>query len=267
VHESLECTIDLVRNLRFFEPSSRILIYDGSGGKMRRHRRALEAEGAELHPSPRKLRWGRLHDYVFDCLEYVLDRYRLDTMSFVDSDQLLAKRGYARALREVVDEHPAAGLLTTRTVGGAFPRRLAEKERELWEPLLARLPAAAERFPYWGFWPGTALTGPAGKAILELRGDPALTDILEGTDIEATEEILFPTVATLLGFEVVATPWNNTWVRWNDPLSAADVAGALGQHECYWLHPVEREIDNPARAYLRRVSHGDRGFTPWTAMH
>jgi hypothetical protein len=265
VHESLECTIDLVRNLRFFEPGSEVLIYDGSGGKMLRKRRALEGEGAVLHPSPQKLRWGRLHDYVFDCLEYGLDRYELDTMSFVDSDQLLARPGYAQALRAVVEEHPGAGLLTTRTVGGAFPRRLAERERELWEPLLARLPAAAEKFPYWGFWPGTALTGAAGKAILELRADRALADILERTGIEATEEILFPTVASVLGFEVVATPWNNLWVRWNDPLTAADVAQALGQRRCYWLHPVERELDDPARAYLRRASHGYRGFTPWTA--
>jgi len=79
----------------------------------------------------------------------------------------------------------------------------------------------------------------------------------------ATEEVVFSTLAALLGYEVVQKPWNDRFLRWRPALRSWEVARALVDPGCYWLHPVRRDRDDPARAYLRRASNEYHGFTPW----
>lgn len=266
VHDSFECTADLVRNLRFFEPDSRVIVYDGSGVSMPGHQAVyLEGLGAVMHPAPRPMTWGRLHDFVFDCLEYALDSYSFDALTFVDSDQLLAHRGYAKAVQVALEHQPQAGVLATpnRSIGEEWGTKLVPKERALWDPFLERFPSGHEQhYPRrWIYWPGTVITGAAGRAICKLRGDAGLVDILKRTSL-ASEEIAFSTLASLLGYDVVAHPWNDEWVRWRRPLRVSEVAAALADPTCYWLHPIRRHFDDPAREYLRRSSNQYQGFTP-----
>jgi hypothetical protein len=153
VHENLECTVDLVRNLRFFEPDSAIVVYDGSGGSILQYAVVLERLGAVMHPMPRPMTWGRLHDFAFDCLEYALDHDSFDALTFVDSDQLLARRGYAGAVQAALEQDPQAGVLATPSRWGdgavSHQAQLALQERALWEPLLERFSSGRDRFPSW----------------------------------------------------------------------------------------------------------------------
>jgi hypothetical protein len=264
VHENVDCVVDLVRNLRFFEPGSPIVLYDGSGGKILRHAAVLERLGAVMYPAPRRMTWGRLHDYVFDCLEYTLDSYSFDAVTFLDSDQLLIRRDYTRAVQAALERQPQAGLLATPnpSIGDEWGTRLEPNELALWEPFLDRFSSGPEqRFPRrWIFWPGTVITRGAAAAIREQRGDELLVDILERTKA-CSEEIAFSTLAALLGYEVVAKPWNDEWVRWRRPLSISQVADALANAECFWLHPVKRISDDPVRLYVRRASNDYHGYT------
>jgi hypothetical protein len=266
VHENLECTVDLVRNLRFFEPDSAIVVYDGSGGSILQYAIVLERLGAVMHPEPRPVSWGRLHDFAFDCLEYALDRHPFDALTFVDSDQLLAHRVYCKSVAAALEQQPQAGVLASpsRAVDAlGHQANLALQEKELWLPLLERFPRRRDSFPRFSYWPGTVITGAAAAAVCGLRDDAILADILERTSIEATEEVVIPTLAALCGYEVVARPWNDEWLRWGVPLGPSDVAAALADPACFWLHPVERHTDDPARVYLRRSSHEYHAFTPW----
>ncbi len=77
VHERLDCAVDLLRNLGFFEPTSAIVVYDGTGGSFLPQATLLEPLGAVLHPAPRPITWGRLHECVFDVFEFADDSYCL----------------------------------------------------------------------------------------------------------------------------------------------------------------------------------------------
>lgn len=267
VHENVECMIDLVRNLRFFEPDSAILVYDGTGGSLLPPvaTSVLERFGVILYPQPRPLTWGRLHECVFDCLEFAQERLSCDALTFVDSDQLLVRRGYAQAVQTAFLDHPRAGMLATPnpSIGEEWETRLAPMERALWEPFLDRFPSGREEeFPRrWIFWPGTVISIPCATAIYGYRGDPALVDILERSQV-ASEEIVFTTLTALGDFEVISRPWNDEWVRWRRPLRIFEVEAALADPTCFWLHPITRQTDDPARAYLRRSSNNYEGFTP-----
>jgi hypothetical protein len=269
VHENLDCVVDLIRNLRFFDPDSPIVVYDGSGGSLLLTTRALEQFGAVVHPAPKPIRWGRLHVFMFDCLEYALDRYGFDAVTVVDSDQLLVRRGYARAVQTVLRDRPRAGVLATRHPGADFadPRNPIMPERTRWAPMLERFAYGGKQpLPIWIFWPGTVMTGTASAAVCDLRDDPALAEILDksevASEVVASEEVVFSTLAALLGYEVLERPWNDEWVRWHPPLGSREVAEALADPACFWLHPVPRRHDDPARSYLRGASNEYQGFTP-----
>ena len=104
-------------------------------------------------------------------------------------------------------------------------------------------------------------TGPAAAALCELRADPVLAGIFEGSNV-CSEEIGFSTAAAALGYRVAVKPWNERWVRWRRPVRVHEVAAALADPDCFWVHPVSRSLDEGARTYLRRMSNDYQGFTP-----
>ena len=264
VHEQTDCVFDLVRNLRFFDHDSPIVVYDGSGGGvLLLDPDALAKLGAVAHPAPRRTEWCRQHGFMFDCLEYALERYEFDAMTVVDSDQLLVRHGYATAVREALADCPRAGLFATPHPTNLPDNRIAiPPDRELWQPIGDRFGhRGKQQLPIWIFWPSTVVTGAVASAMCALRDDPAIAAVL-AKSTAATEEVVFSTLAVLLGYEVAPKPWSDRFVRWRPPLSSSEVAQALADPGCYWLHPVLREPDDPARTYLRRASNDYHGFTP-----
>ena len=268
VHESADCVFDLLRNLRFFDRDSPIVLYDGSGGgALLLDSKALEELGAVAHPAPKRMDWCRAHGYVFDSLEYALDRYEFDAMTFVDSDQLLVRPGHATAVQKALAGRPRAGLLTT-----PHPTNLPKDwipippGVEAWKPMRDRFGyRGKQELPIWTFWPGTVLTGAASRAISALRDDATLAEVVEkSAEATATEEVVFASLAALLGYEVAPIPGNDRFLRWRPWLRSSEVIEALADSGCYWLHPVRRNLDDPARAYLRRASNDYLGFTPWS---
>ncbi len=264
VHEQTDCVFDLLRNLRFFDRDSPIVVYDGSGGgALLLDSDALAKLGAVAHPAPKRMEWCRQHGFMFDCLEYALEHYEFDAMTVVDSDQLLVRHGYATAVQKALADRPRAGLFATPHPTNLPDNRFAiPPDHELWQPMGDRFGhRGKQQLPIWIFWPSTVVTGAASRAMCALRDDPTLTDVLDKSTA-ATEEVVFSTLAVLLGYEVVPKPWSDRFVRWRRPLSSTEVAQALADPGCYWLHPVRREFDDPARAYLRRASNDYLGFTP-----
>jgi hypothetical protein len=264
VHEDLDSVVDLVENLRFFEPDALVMVYDGSSRGILREAPRSQEVGAVLHPTPRPMTWGRLHEFVFDCLEYALDSHTFDAITFVDSDQLLAHRGYSTAVQAAFAKTPNAGMLVTpnRSQGSEWASRILPQEAALWEPFRDRLPGAgATPLPRWILWPGTVIGRSVAPALLGLRDDALLAGIVERSAL-MSEESVFPTLAVLLGYETVACPWSGKWMRWRPHLRDSEVAKALADPTCFWLHPVRRSRDDPARALLRRMSNDYRGFTP-----
>src|SRR3712207_2526676 len=92
VHEQPDCVVDLLENLRHLDPDSGVIVYDGSADGSLRDALPWERLGAGAHPSPRPMRWGRLHEFAFDALELALDRFACHAVTMVDSEQLLVRR-------------------------------------------------------------------------------------------------------------------------------------------------------------------------------
>ena len=247
VHESPGCAADLVANLRRLDPESEVLIYGPFD----------PPPAAHAHPRPQPQRHGRLHGFAVDCMRWALENGEFDAVTFVDSDQLLVRTGYSRALATALKARPDSGMFGSapgRHAPGtpwATPRA-AYAELPAWRSFLRRFPRGEEAFGYWTYWPGTVFTRPACQGIVDLVDrDAQLRALLADTLIWATEEIVLPMLVALLGFHIAHAPGSPEFVRYGAPHGPEDVDAALARPDVFWMHPIARRLDDPARARIR----------------
>lgn len=258
VHESPECVVDLVQNLRHLDSSSEVLLYNGSSNPdLLTDALPLDRHLATVHPSPRSMHWGRLHNFAIDCMSFALDHLPFDTMTIVDSDQLAMRPGYSTRLAAFLAGEYGVGLLSNapevqRPGTRVQPARVAHAEIDMWRPFLGRFPDGESKFVHWGFWPSTVFTADAARALVKLfREDSQLQQLLRDTRVWATEEVVLPTLVALLGFRIVANPCSFDFVRYRTPYSVAQLDGALHRADVFWAHPIPRQYDDSLRKHIR----------------
>jgi len=260
VHESPDCVVDLVRNLSYLDPDSLILLYNGGEQADLLSGLALSRFNAVVHPAPRRLRWGHLHDFAVDSMRWALAQRPFTTMTIVDSDQLALRAGYSDALAKLVAPRPRVGMLgSTRPaelVTYSAPLQAARLERELWTPFLKQFRDGEEKFPQWTFWPSTVFTADACRALLSLWDESALLrETMVRSKIWATEEVVLPTLVALLGFESDMSPFRSSYVKGRTKYSLPQVERALSTPDAYWIHPVRRRLNHPVRRHIRERLH------------
>ncbi len=258
VHERPECVADLVRNLRHLDPDSAVLLYDG--GLRRGPLDALQSDryGVLVHPAPRPMRVGQLHGFALDCFEFAETVDAFDTVTIVDSDQLLQREGYSGFLDSRLEADAGVGLWSSsprRQRPGATDSSTVDaalREHHLWRRLHARFGQPRLDSIHWTFWPGTIFAREARRALLELvRRDGEIRDILDQTTMWASEEVLLPTLVALLGFGIGRNPTDLSLVRWRPSIESAELPGAASASEAFWLHPVPRELNHRTRVAIR----------------
>lgn len=256
VHERPDCVLDLLRALRAQDPDSAILLYNGGSNASLLSGMPLEELRVQAHPSPRPMRWGRLHGFAIDCMRHALAHIPFDAMTMVGSDQMPLRRGWPEAVAAALAADPADGLHSSEPARQGIdsridPVRTLMVKRALWTPLLRRLPGGEAAFRHWTFWPGTVFTREAASALVALfDGDAELSAILAPGQSWATEEVL-PTLVAALGFRIGRTPAATRWVQFRRAWTPAGVEGACANPADFWLHLVPRRIGYPLRVVLR----------------
>ena len=256
VHEQPECVSDLIANLRFLDSESLVLLYDGSSG-----RQLLQAgvgagvEGVIIHPDPRPMCWGRLHDFAFDCLRLAMTIPEFSTLAVVDSDQLALRVGYSSFLRTRLAD--GVGCCLVSPDGGYQAEssrspvaRAARTDRPVWSALLDEL-GGEDLFPQWTFWPSTVISRTAPQDVLRLAELPSVSEMMRRTQLWATEEILIPTLAALSGHHIEINPCSFEYVRYRVRYTQRDVQRALQRSDVFWIHPVPRIYADLTRRFIR----------------
>jgi len=257
VHESPDCAIDLVRNLRFADPSSIVLLYNGGPDPNLLRHLPFESLGAVILPGSKKMAWGRLHDFALDCMQFALNEFAFDTLTIVDSDQLATRPGYSDYIGAFINGRNRLGMLAnspgvlphTTTHG---PAQTALREIELWRPYLRRFPYGEQKFVHWSFWPSTVFTNEAAWDLTRLFAtDRELSALLSQSKIWATEELVLPTLLALLGYEIAANPCSYDYVQYKMNYTLGDLDAALSRDDVFWVHPVPRKLNDRLRTRIR----------------
>ena len=262
VHERRECVIDLVRNLHHLDPDSSILLYNGGpDSSLLEGPFPLEKYNAVVHPAPRPMAWGTLHGFALDCMRFGLENIQFDTLTIVDSDQLCVGRDYSRYLGRFLEGVDGVGMLGSAPEVQPWNTRIAPaahalRERELWRPFLRRFADGERKYVHWSFWPTTVFTVDACRDLLRIFEDAQLAEIMKQSQIWATEEVILPTLVSLLGYQVAANPCRQDFVKYRVAHCCREGEQALQQAEVFWIHPVPRRYDDPLRTLIRsRLSH------------
>jgi hypothetical protein len=263
VHEDEACIVDLVHNLRTLDPASGVLLYNGGSTPALLDGFPFARYDAVVVPHPRRMTWGRLHRFAVDCMRFALDNFTFDTLTIVDSDQLALRGGYSYFLRSFCSAHSGVGMYvsdprpqTGNAVSG--PANAMLNELELWLPLFRSFGGHADAVR-WTFWPATVFTSScAGDLADVMKTNRRLAEIMNRTAVWATEEVVFPTLANLLGYELAENPSNPAYVRYGDAFATADLGNALAMPDAYWMHPVARVYDDPLRTAIRTHTHSGR---------
>lgn len=259
VHEQQDCIIDLVRNLHFHDPDSVILLYNGSQNPQLIPKEfPFDQYGAVVHPQPQPQKHGYLHHFAFDCMAFVLENFAFDTLTIVDSDQLAIRSGYSQFLTSQLLHKPRVGLFSNMPEritldNKTYPVALqAFNEFDLWKPFLQQFPDGENQFVYWTFWPSTVFTYDAVRDVYRLfKEDKLLQNIIKQTKIWATEEVIFPTLIKLLGYNIATNPCSYDYIQYRKFYTSADVDNAICKNDVFWIHPVERQFEYPLRKYIR----------------
>ncbi|WP_437803684.1 class I SAM-dependent methyltransferase [Sorangium sp. So ce693] len=257
VHEDRESVIDLIRNLHYLDPASAILLYNGgTNRKLLGDDFPFEQYGAMVHPAPRPMKWGYLHGFAVDCMRFALESLPFDAMTIVDSDQLATRPGYSGHLEAFLASRPRVGLLGNSPapqgpVPTMPPAIAARREIDLWRRFLRRFPDGEAKFVHWTFWPSTVITAAAAREIVSLFHDVELQAILQRSRMWATEEVLFPTLTALLGYEVAENPCSYEYVKFRVQYSVAQLNTAFADPRVYWVHPIPRRSQDPLRRHIR----------------
>lgn len=262
VHENEECVIDMVRNLHYHDPEGSILLYNG-GDKpnLLTNHFPYEKFGAFIHPLPTPTKWGYLHNFALDCMQFALENFSFDILTIVDSDQLACRSGYTNHVGKFLAGHQGRiGMLSSmqqrvkkddKHVHAAMQ---AFKEYDLWKPLLQAFPEGESKFLHWTFWPSTVFTADAARDLCRLfKTNKILQEVMGKTKIWATEEVVLPTLIKLLGYDIALNPCSYEFVKYKRKYNTGDVEQALRKQDAYWIHPITRHYDDPLRTYARQL--------------
>src|SRR5665213_3603909 len=260
VHEQKDCVLDLVHNLHYHDPTSVILLYNGGTDKeLLAGRSDLEKYGVIFYPTPVSQKWGYLYLFAVQCMEFAVANLAFDTITFVDSDQLCLRPGYVQYIGEYLNSRKNVGMLSSmpHKVENdnllVHPATQAFREYNLWKPFLKNFDKGESKFVHWTFWPSTVFTHDAARDLVHLiKSNNQLRSILQNTKIWASEEIILPTLTSLLGYEIALNPCSYTFVKYKKEFTIGEASEALNQTDAYWIHPVKREYNHPLRNYIRQ---------------
>ncbi|MEJ7679289.1 MAG: class I SAM-dependent methyltransferase [Segetibacter sp.] len=106
---------------------------------------------------------------------------------------------------------------------------------------------------HWTFWPSTVFTSDAIKDLTKLfKEDNLLRQIMKQSKIWATEEVIFPTLVKLLGYEISLNPCSYEFVKYRKSYTPQEVNNALNKADAYWIHPIERKYEDQLRKHTRQ---------------
>lgn len=262
VHENEDCIFDLVRNLHYNDPSSTILLYNGGNNKqLFTNTFPYEQFDAIVHPTATPVKYGYLHNFALNCMQFALDNFTFDTLTIVDSDQLSIRSGYSNFLKQVF-KNDSIGMLSPKpkhlTINDisdpqVWPTAQAFKEYELWKPFLQKFKNGESKFVHWTFWPSTVFSANAARDLVKLfKEDMQLQEIMKQTKIWATEEVILPTLVALMGYTITQNPCSYDYVKFKKQFLARDVQAALSRPNAYWMHPVNRQYNDVVRKSVRK---------------
>lgn len=247
-HDDPGSLADMVDNVRHFCPQSRLYLYNSGDDP------SLGVDlGLERVPSPRRLYYAKVTPFFFDMFEWLMnENIPFDYAINLETDMLFIRRGFETFIADVMQGYDYMSPLFARFT----PKRSA------WRPLRSLRPELPEWYKLFGFSYTNRGFSPAQvfsrnyiEKLLSHQSYSEIKRLLQENKSYTLQEVLFPTMVDFLGLRGRSYPSGmEPIIRYRPYQAVSGVKRALDMPNAYFVHPVRRELDNPARLFVRSLT-------------
>ena len=246
-HDDPDSLSEMVRNVRYFCPAAKLYLYNsgdnpslGSG---------LEIE---MVPAPRRLYYAKVTPFFFDMFEWLTNEHiAFDYAINLETDMLFIRKGFEAFISDVMKD---CDYMAPR-----FARFTSKKSR--WRPIRSLRPELPEWYKVFGFdythegfSPAQVFSRVYIEKLLNHPGYPEIRRLLKENKSYTLQEVLFPTLVDVLGVNGQSYPVGmEPIIRYRPYQAVGGVKRALALPNAFFVHPVRRELDNPARVFIRSL--------------
>ncbi len=250
-HDDEEVLQDQVNNLRTFNPNAKVILYNGG------HNSSFgNSIDVAICPYSRPLVKGRLGRFLYDVMIWLKEiDLEYDYLVSVDSDVMFLHDGFEEFLQLALSQYDAMGInmgvqYTKEDVPDWYPGQTMWKEWDMWQPFFGLMHFAGCLNCMQVYKREMV------RKMIEGIDRTALEQLFEKTQVFALEEILHPTLAVRSGARCTAYPHNVAkFVRLEDNYTENQVLDLVKDHNAYFIHPVQRKLDDPVRSFLRKIKN------------
>jgi hypothetical protein len=252
-HDDALSLADTVQNVRHFCPQAELYLYNSGDDP---------TLGADLEiqfvPSPRRLYYAKVTPFFFDMFEWLVnERIKFDYAINLETDMLFIRKGFEAFISEVMRD---CDYMAPR-----FARFTSGKSR--WRPIRSLRPELPQWFKtlgvdytHEGFSPGQVFSKKYVEKLLHHAAYPEIRRLLKENQSYTLQEVLFPTLVDALKLCGQSYPTGTEpHIRYRPYHALRGVKRALALPDAYFIHPVRREMDNPARVLIRSLMDHQSG--------
>lgn len=246
-HDDPVSLADLVRNVRHFCPASKLYLYNSGDDP------SLGANlEIEMVPSPRRLYYAKVTAFFFDMFEWLVnEKITFDYAINLETDMLFIREGFEAFISKI--------MMNCDYMAPRFAKFTSTKSR--WRPIKSLRPELPQwyqafgfNYTHEGFSPAQVFSRNYIKKLLSHPRYPEIRCLHKENKSYTLQEVLFPTLVDLLKVRGQSYPSGlESSIRYRPYQSVSGVKRALAIPDAYLVHPVRREMDNPARTFIHSL--------------
>lgn len=248
-HRRDESSEDLVASLRVACPPADVFWYDSGG--------LGDAEylpGVPRIPVSRPMRWGKLTPFFFDLLQWAATT-EYDYVVNVETDMLFMRRGFDDFVRYAMRGFDYMAPHFRRASPGTLhwgPYRSLAPELSSLRSILGMT------YTNRAFSPGQVFSARYAERVVTSRIYGDILDFVQENQgpnrSRSLQEVLLPTLADRFDLEARDYPAEaRTFNRWRPYWTPAEIEDISRAEQTYFVHPVRRAGDDPARQALSEL--------------
>jgi glycosyltransferase involved in cell wall biosynthesis len=244
-HEREEILQNQIENLKYYNPNCQIVLYNG--GKNKEFAKNLNIP---ICPKSQPLQKGKLGRFFMDIMCWLTEeKFKYDYLVNLDSDVMYVKSGFENYLTRYMNGYDCMGI----NMGAQhspddtphwYPGQTMWKEWDKWKKLFK------EDYFCGSLNSMQVYRYEIVQKMVKNMDKERLEKLINETEVFALEEILYPTLAAYCGANYRSYPASCAdYVRWT-PLTVEDIKAASYQSDIFFVHPIERMMNDPARQYI-----------------
>lgn len=240
-HENEEVLSEQIKNIRYFNPNSKIVLYNGGKDKQ-----FGTSQGIPICPYSQPLRWENITPFLFNVMRWLEEiKEEYDFLVNLDHDMLFIKHGFEQFLIETMSYHDCMGTYiqvhySSNDNRSWWPGVTMWREWHNWKNFFQT------SYFYSYFNPGQVYRHSIVKCMISGININKLESSWSNTNVRSLEEMLYITLAISRGARYREYPWSydegKSFVIDRGLISIDKIKEAMAKPNFYWVHPVKGDL-------------------------